>query len=430
MNKIFKKLSLVFILNFIVFFVFLVNPALAIDNDDINNDCRITIGGVETSLTTNDVPNLLNEGSTGNLTYFGRTMIYTYEVIVCPGDFSILTDDLTRYSGNNENIIAYMSTTGFNFQFGGGRATTILTPNDNGCLTGTFDHAASSASKFSIDIESQNSRTPICRREHGQLSINSREEETDYSFDEAISDLCNSLTYSPPNPTIEDTVEITADIPLRFFSSSGMITTPDGKNYSLDYQFKDSSGDVIDEGESISRNISDLAYTRFVRTYVDLPVTSYTFDLFLHTENRGEDIEWCSKSFSVGTINSPGRELTGDVDEYSICESNLSGTALSSCISCYDTKGIWTAIGCISQDPKNLVSKLINIGIGILGGIFLLRVLAASFMLTTSQGDVKKTSEAKQMISEAIIGVLFIIFSVTILQFIGSDVLRIPGFGS
>lgn len=76
-----------------------------------------------------------------------------------------------------------------------------------------------------------------------------------------------------------------------------------------------------------------------------------------------------------------------------------------------------------------MISKLINIGIGILGGIFLLRVLAAGFTLTTSQGDVKKTSEAKEMITEAVIGVLFILFSVTILQFIGAGVLKIPGFG-
>jgi len=34
------------------------------------------------------------------------------------------------------------------------------------------------------------------------------------------------------------------------------------------------------------------------------------------------------------------------------------------------------------------------------------------------------------MITEAVVGVLFILFSVTILQFIGADVLKIPGFGS
>lgn len=117
--------------------------------------------------------------------------------------------------------------------------------------------------------------------------------------------------------------------------------------------------------------------------------------------------------------------------QYDVCSANLAGQggALDLCNSCFAAQGIWTAVGCISQDPKDMIGKLVNIGIGILGGIFLLRVLAAGFTLTISQGDVKKTTEAKEMITESVIGVLFILFSVTILQFIGSGVLKIPGFG-
>jgi hypothetical protein len=124
-------------------------------------------------------------------------------------------------------------------------------------------------------------------------------------------------------------------------------------------------------------------------------------------------------------------DLETSNDPYFICESNLihNDVAFQACDTCMGNGGIWTSIGCISQDPKSLVGKLINIGVGILGGIFLLRVLAASFMLTGSQGDVKKTSEAKQMITEAIIGIIFVLFSVTILQFIGADVMKLPGFG-
>ncbi|NCN03711.1 MAG: hypothetical protein GW942_01390 [Candidatus Pacebacteria bacterium] len=131
-------------------------------------------------------------------------------------------------------------------------------------------------------------------------------------------------------------------------------------------------------------------------------------------------------------LDTEAGNLEIDNDVYSICESNLdpNGIAYQNCDECMDNEGIWTSIGCIEKDPKDLISKLITIGTGILGGVFLLRVLSAAFLLTTSQGDVKKTSEAKEMITEAIIGVLFIIFSVTILQFIGSDVMKIPGFGS
>lgn len=413
---------------FLAIFLF-ANPVFAIDNDAIDNDCRITVGGIETSTSTNDVPNLLNDGQTG--TIFGGAAKYSFEVIVCPGDFSVLSDDLTTYRGNGERVAAHMSTTGFNFTFGGGRANTVLTPNDAGCLTGTFESAASSVSDFTIDIESDNSNSPICLREHGHLSPLQRDADNDDGYDAAVSDFCSSLSFSPRNPTIEDQVEISAGIPVWFFSDNGIVVTPDGRTYRLSYKFSDSSGGVIDEGEGVSVNQGGVANTSFRRTYVDLSTAAYTFDFFLSTSNNYDDIDLCSVSFSVGTPNSPGQELSGDVGEYSICESNLghNDTSLSSCIACSDAKGIWTAIGCIDQDPKSMISKLINIGVGIVGGVFLLRVLAAAFMFTTSQGDVKKTSEAKEMITEAIIGVIVIIFSVTLVQFFGSDILKIPGFG-
>jgi len=63
------------------------------------------------------------------------------------------------------------------------------------------------------------------------------------------------------------------------------------------------------------------------------------------------------------------------------------------------------------------------------GAIVLIMILAGAFMLSTSQGDPKKTQDAKELISSAIIGLLFIIFSITILQFVGVSILRIPGFG-
>jgi hypothetical protein len=76
-----------------------------------------------------------------------------------------------------------------------------------------------------------------------------------------------------------------------------------------------------------------------------------------------------------------------------------------------------------------MIKVLIRIGLMIGGGVALLIILAGSFILSASQGDPKKTSEAKEMITSAIIGLVFIILSVSILQLIGVQILRIPGFG-
>lgn len=94
------------------------------------------------------------------------------------------------------------------------------------------------------------------------------------------------------------------------------------------------------------------------------------------------------------------------------------------------TPGLYTAVGCIDSSTDGIITRLVRIGIGISGAIALLMILAGAFMLSTSQGDPKRMGEAKELVSSAVMGLLFIIFSVTILQFIGVTILHIPGFGS
>jgi hypothetical protein len=94
-----------------------------------------------------------------------------------------------------------------------------------------------------------------------------------------------------------------------------------------------------------------------------------------------------------------------------------------------DGQGIYTAVGCIPSTSEGIVAQMVRIGLGIAGGVGLLMILVGGFMLTTSQGEPKRAGEAKELITSAVMGLLFIIFSVTILQFIGVSILRLPGFG-
>ncbi len=115
---------------------------------------------------------------------------------------------------------------------------------------------------------------------------------------------------------------------------------------------------------------------------------------------------------------------------YELCAQIKTDTPqYSACMSCFLGQGIWTAIGCIPSNPQKIIQTIITIGLALGGGIVLIMILAGSFMLSVSQGDPNKTKEAKEMITSAIIGLLFVIFSVTILQFIGVSILHIPGFG-
>jgi len=119
------------------------------------------------------------------------------------------------------------------------------------------------------------------------------------------------------------------------------------------------------------------------------------------------------------------------VANYDLCKQQIKeGTEeFIACQDCFSNNGIWTAVGCIPSNPESVIKTVITIGLAAGGGIVLIMILVGSFMLSVSQGDPNKTKEAKEIITSAIIGLLFVIFSVTILQFIGVSILRIPGFG-
>jgi len=124
------------------------------------------------------------------------------------------------------------------------------------------------------------------------------------------------------------------------------------------------------------------------------------------------------------------REYPSD-SKYDLCMqiSSDNADAKTRCIDCFGSGGIWTAVGCIPQDKDGIISTIMEIGLTLSGAVVLVMILIGSFMLSTSQGDPKKTQEAKEMITSAIIGLLFVIFSITILQFIGVSIFNIPGFG-
>jgi hypothetical protein len=91
---------------------------------------------------------------------------------------------------------------------------------------------------------------------------------------------------------------------------------------------------------------------------------------------------------------------------------------------------IRTAIGDI--DPRNLqgfIQQLLNLALGVAGGIAFLLMLFGAFQIMTSSGNPEKMKSGSELITSALTGLLFIIFSIFLLKFIGVDILQIPGFG-
>jgi hypothetical protein len=138
----------------------------------------------------------------------------------------------------------------------------------------------------------------------------------------------------------------------------------------------------------------------------------------------------------ISSTSSPTGVTT--VSEFLLCDQinkDEFPAQYDSCVQCVggegaeNKEGIWTAIGCIKREPQKIVVVLVRLGLMMGGGIALLMILISSFRLSISQGDPKAKDEARDMITAAFVGLVFIIFSVVIFQFVGVQILHIPGIG-
>jgi len=92
--------------------------------------------------------------------------------------------------------------------------------------------------------------------------------------------------------------------------------------------------------------------------------------------------------------------------------------------------GINTALGCIPvNEPAQFIAWLLQRLIGIGGGIAFLLMVMAGFKIITSTGNPKEIQAGKELLSSAVVGLLFIIFSLVLLKLIGVKILQLPGFG-
>lgn len=92
---------------------------------------------------------------------------------------------------------------------------------------------------------------------------------------------------------------------------------------------------------------------------------------------------------------------------------------------------ISTNVGSFSQEggAGSVIQILLKTIFSIVGGVAFLYLLYGAFVLATSQNDPEKLNYGKRLIYGAIIGLIFSLTSVLLINFLASQVLKIPGFG-
>ncbi|KKR82780.1 MAG: hypothetical protein UU29_C0009G0051 [Candidatus Daviesbacteria bacterium GW2011_GWA2_40_9] len=93
------------------------------------------------------------------------------------------------------------------------------------------------------------------------------------------------------------------------------------------------------------------------------------------------------------------------------------------------TNGILTAIGCVPTDPAELVKGLMKLFAGAGGAIALLLMAFGAIQMITSQGSPEGIKAGQERFTSAALGLLFIIFSVLLLEIIGVNILGLDQFG-
>ncbi len=90
--------------------------------------------------------------------------------------------------------------------------------------------------------------------------------------------------------------------------------------------------------------------------------------------------------------------------------------------------GLITAIGCIPTRPGDFVNAFLRLAAAIGGGLAILLMFFGVFGMITSAGNPEAVKKGQDQITAAAVGLVFILLAVVLLQIIGVDILKIPGF--
>ncbi|PIW06772.1 hypothetical protein COW38_04265 [Candidatus Collierbacteria bacterium CG17_big_fil_post_rev_8_21_14_2_50_45_7] len=89
---------------------------------------------------------------------------------------------------------------------------------------------------------------------------------------------------------------------------------------------------------------------------------------------------------------------------------------------------ISTGLGCLSTSTSGFTSTLLTFLASTAGAISLVIMLIATIQIMTGGDNAEQVKKGKELFTGAITGLLFIIFSVTLLKIIAGDIIKLPGF--
>lgn len=87
------------------------------------------------------------------------------------------------------------------------------------------------------------------------------------------------------------------------------------------------------------------------------------------------------------------------------------------------TAATYQSEGFSNSDPRDVVAKIIKIGLGFLGSIAVILIVLAGFKWMTAAGNEDKIAESKKLMGAAFVGLVIILLAFAITNFIINSVI-------
>jgi len=82
---------------------------------------------------------------------------------------------------------------------------------------------------------------------------------------------------------------------------------------------------------------------------------------------------------------------------------------------------VWTAIGCVDTSQTGITTRLLQIGLGIIGGVMIVRIMQGAIMLQTENPE--QIKEAREILLSTVIALIVMVGALVILRFLGVNIL-------
>lgn len=197
------------------------------------------------------------------------------------------------------------------------------------------------------------------------------------------------------------------------------------ENVQYQYGYRDRFGSI--HNGVIGRSDNQGRLTGNIRIVENVAAGSLT--IFISETGLGGDIV-CTVTVTVGsTTPTPTSGPTGSPTPTggpTPTGSPLVTSPSPSPSPCIGEDQVHTAFGCLATEPARLISDILAIAVGIAGGIAFILMVVGGIRMLVSGGDPEALAAGRDMLTSAIAGLLFIIFSVVILRIIGINILKLP----